>query len=272
MADAQELDALKAAHRTTWAAGDLAGVSDLFLPISERLVDEAEVRSGLQVLEVGTGTGTVAVLAAQKDAKVVGLDLAPELFESARRRAGAAGVEVAWVEGDVEDLRFEDGHFERVLSGFGVQFAPRHEVAAREMVRVCKPAGLIGLANWTPEGVFGQTMKTTGRYLPPPPEFASPPPLWGSESHVEELFAGTGVELELRRETFTFGFESVEDWIQFLETTYGPTMAARQRLEPEGTWQDLRRALVALWESFNEASDGMRVNAEYLLVLGRKRG
>ena len=272
MADAQELDALKAAHRTTWAAGDLAGVSDLFLPNSERLVAEAEVRSGLQVLEVGTGTGTVAVLAAQRDAKVVGLDLAPELFESARRRAGAAGVEVAWVEGDVEDLRFEDGHFERVLSGFGVQFAPRHEVAAREMVRVCKPAGLIGLANWTPEGVFGQTMKTTGRYLPPPPEFASPPPLWGSESHVEELFAGTGVELELRRETFTFGFESVEDWIRFLETTYGPTMAARQRLEPEGTWQDLRRALVALWESFNEASDGMRVNAEYLLVLGRKRG
>ena len=153
MADAQELDALKAAHRTTWAAGDRAGVSDLFLPISERLVDEAEVRSGLQVLEVGTDTGTVAVLAAQRDAKVVGLDLAPELFESARRRAGAAGVGVAWVEGDVEDLRFEDGHFERVLSGFGVQFAPRHEVAAREMVRVCKPAGLIGLANWTPREV-----------------------------------------------------------------------------------------------------------------------
>ena len=272
MAEGQELDALKAAHRTIWAAGDLASVSDLFLPISERLVDEAEVGSGLQVLEVGTGTGTVAVLAAQRDATVVGLDLAPELFESARRRAGAAGVEVAWVEGDVEDLRFEDGRFERVLSGFGVQFAPRHEVAAHEMVRVCKPAGLIGLVNWTPEGVFGQTMKTTGRHLPPPPQFASPPPLWGSESHVEELFAGTGVELDLRRETFTFGIESVEGWIRFLETTYGPTMAAKQRLEPEGTWQDLRRELVALWESFNEASDGMRVSAEYLLVLGRKRG
>ena len=101
---------------------------------------------------------------------------------------------------------------------------------------------------------------------------ATPPPLWGSESHVEEFFAGSGVEIDLRRETFTLGFESVESWIRFLETTYGPTMAAKQRLDSTGTWQDLRRELVELWKSFNEVRDGMRVSVEYLLVLGRKRG
>ncbi len=142
-----------------------------------------------------------------------------------------------------------------------------------------RPAGFFSAAA-TPDDALGRREPPPERSdAPEPPDLPRPrpparppPPLWGSESHVEELFAGTGVELELRRETFTLSFESVEDWIRFLETTYGPTMGAKQRLKAEGTWQDLRRELVALWESFNEASDGMQVNAEYLLVLGRKRG
>jgi SAM-dependent methyltransferase len=183
------------------------------------------------------------------------------------------GVEVEWVEGDAEDLPFEDGRFDRVYSAFGVMFAPRHEVTARELVRVCRPGGLIAVVNWTPQGQVGQLFKIMAGYLPAPPEFASPPPLWGDRDHVERLFEGTGVELEFDRATVPWIFDTPDDYVSFMETNYGPMVRAREALEPDGRWADCREEIVRLMEDLNVSTDyNMHVDAEYLLTLARKPG
>ena len=177
---------------------------------------------------------------------------------------------VDWVEGDAEDLPFEDERFDRVLSVFGVQFAPRHEIVAQELARVCRPGGLIGLVNWTPEGQIGELFKIMGRYMPPPPDFASPPPLWGSEEHVRDLFDGA-VALEFARGRNPWRFDSAEHYVVFMETHYGPTLKARERLTPEGRWEECREEILAMVERRNEATDGsLLMHADYLVAVGRK--
>jgi SAM-dependent methyltransferase len=263
---------LKLVHRATWAAGDYAAVAEHIddVPPAD-LLSRMDIRPGHRVLDVAAGTGNLAIRAAAAGAEVVGLDLTPELFAAARRRAGRAGVVVDWVEGDAEELPFEDESFDRVLSAFGVQFAPRHAVAARELAGVCRPGGLIGLVNWTPAGTIGQLFKIMGRYLPAPPEFASPPPLWGDEEHVRELFAGTGVELEFARGSNPWRLPSPEAWVAFMETAYGPTLKARARLTAKGRWEECRAEILALAERSNEATDGsLLMPAEYLITVGRK--
>ena len=266
-----DVDQLKAVHRTTWATGDYAAVSDAITDqVAPLLIDRAPVAAGHEVLDVATGTGNVALRAAQAGAAVTGLDLTPELFTTARRRADALAVAVDWVEGDAEALPFDDGQFDRVFSTFGVQFAPRHEQAARELVRVCKPGGVLALANWTPEGQVGDLFRIMGRYLPAPPSFASPPALWGSEAHVRELFGGE-LELAFERAAAELRFDSAEAYVAFMETVYGPTITARERLTSEGRWDACRSELVAMMEARNEASDGtLFATAEYLIVLGRR--
>jgi SAM-dependent methyltransferase len=263
---------LKRVHRATWAAGDYAAIAELIdEALSRDLLARAEISPGQDVLDVATGTGNVAIRAAAAGAQVVGLDLTPELFDTARRRAAQNGVAVEWVEGDAEDLPFEDERFDRVLSAVGVQFAPRHEVVAQELARVCRPGGLIGLVNWTPEGQIGEMFKILGRYLPAPPDYASPPPLWGSESHVRELFAGTAVEFEFARGHNPFRFDSAEHFVAFFETYYGPTLKARERLTAEGRWEQCRDELLAMAERRNEATDGsLLMYSEYLVAVGRK--
>jgi SAM-dependent methyltransferase len=263
---------LKLVHRATWAAGDYAAVAEHIddVPPAD-LLSRMDIRPGKRVLDVATGTGNLAIRAAAAGAQVVGLDLTPELFAEARRRAGRAGVVVDWVEGDAEELPFEDESFDRVVSAFGVQFAPRHAVAARELAGVCRPGGRIGLVNWTPAGVIGQLFKVMGRYLPAPPDFASPPPLWGDEEHVRGLFEGTGVELEFARGVNPWRFPSPEAWVAFMETAYGPTLKARERLTAEGAWDECRAEILALAERNNGAADGsLLMPAEYLIVIGRK--
>jgi hypothetical protein len=153
-----------------------------------------------------------------------------------------------------------------VLSTFGVQFAPRHAVTANELVRVCRPGGTIGLANWTPEGNIGELFKIMGSYLPKPPEYVSPPPLWGSEEHVRTLFAGR--ELAYERRTTPFRFGSGEHFISFMETCYGPTLKARERLAAEGRWEECRAEIVAMMERRNAATDGtLHVDGEYALIV-----
>ena len=166
---------------------------------SRDMLDRVGVEPGMDVLDVATGTGDVALRAAALGCRVVGLDRTPERFATARRRAVWHDVVVDWVEGDAEHLPFEDASFDRVLSAFGVQFARRHAIVARELVRVCRPGGRIGLVNWTPSGQVGELFRIVGRYLPAPPAFASSPALWGDAAHVRALFAGTGVELEFAR-------------------------------------------------------------------------
>jgi SAM-dependent methyltransferase len=182
-------------------------------------------------------------------------------------------VVVDWVEGDAEELPFEDERFDLVLSAFGVQFAPRHEIVASELARVCRPGGSIGLVSWTPQGQIGELFKIMGRYLPPLPGYASPPPLWGSEDHVRGLFAGTPVALEFARGVNPWRFDSAEQYVAFMETHYGPTVKARERLTAEGRWQECRRDLVAMAERRNQAANGsLEMWAEYLVTVGRKAG
>ena len=265
---------LKRVHRATWAAGNYAAVAEVIDAVPPRdVLDRVGVKPGMDVLDVATGTGNVALRAAARGGQVVGLDLTPELFATARRRAAWHNIVVDWVEGDAEELPYEDDVFDRVVSAFGVQFAPRHEIVAQELAAVCRPGGRIGLVNWTPEGLIGELFKIMGRYLPAPPAFASPPPLWGSTAHVRRLFAGSRLVLDFDRGHNPWRFESPEAWVSFMETAYGPTVKARQRLSAEGRWQDCRAELLALAERRNEATDGsLHMEAEYLITVAHKDG
>jgi SAM-dependent methyltransferase len=263
---------LKQVHRATWAAGDYAAVAEHIdtVPPSD-LLDRITIRPGQDVLDVAAGTGNAALRAASRGGRVTGLDLAPELFVTARRRAFEQGVDITWVQGDAEDLPFDNDSFDHVLSVFGVQFAPRHEVTATELDRVCRPGGQVGLINWTPAGVIGEFFAIMSRYLPTPPSYASSPPLWGDEDHVRHLFADTGIDVTFSYGTNPWSFDSAEHWVAFLETAYGPTVKARQRLIGEGTWDACRSEIVAMAERRNQAADGtLLLQAEYLITLGRK--
>jgi SAM-dependent methyltransferase len=263
---------LKDAHRATWAAGDYAAIAEHIDEAPPRdLLARADIQPGQDVLDVATGTGNIALKAAVAGARVVGVDLTPELFGTARSRAARAGVSVEWVEGDAEDLPIEDAGFDRVLSAFGVQFAPRHQVVADELVRVCRPGGLIALVNWTPEGLIGELLRILGKYLAAPPDYASPPPLWGDEEHVRGLFAGSGFEPDFARGHNPWRSDSAEHWVVFFETLYGPMLKARERLTADGAWDNCRAEIVAMAERRNEAGDGSLVmHAEYLITVARK--
>jgi SAM-dependent methyltransferase len=263
---------LKRTHRATWAAGDYAAVAQVIDEVPPHdLFARLKITPGQEVLDVAAGTGNIAIRAAAAGAQVVGLDLTPELFETARDRAEEQGVAVDWVEGDAEHLPFEDERFDHVLSAFGVQFAPRHEIVAHELARVCRPGGRIAIVNWTPEGQVGELFKIMGRYLPPPPDFASAPPLWGDEKHVRGLFDGTGIELEFTHGQNPWRFDSPEHYVVFMESHYGPTVKARERLTAEGRWHECRAEILALAERRNEATDGsLLMYAEYLVAVGHK--
>jgi ubiquinone/menaquinone biosynthesis C-methylase UbiE len=263
---------LKQTHRAIWASGDYPAVAERIDEVPPRdLLDRIDVRPGEDVLDVATGTGNVALRAAAAGANVVGLDLTPELFATAWRRMDEWGVDVDWVEGDAEELPFGDESFDAVLSVFGVQFAPRHQIVASELGRVTRPGGRIGLVNWTPEGLIGELFMIMGRYMPAPPSYASPPPLWGSEPYVHGLFARAGIDLEFARGYNPWRFHSAEEFVSFMETKYGPTLKARERLSKEGRWQEAREEIRAMAERYNEATDGgLLMHAEYMVAIGRK--
>src|SRR3954468_20143783 len=187
---------LKARHRAMWASGDYASMVETFLlPLGPRLVEACGIGPGMHVLDVAAGTGNASIPAAQRGASVTASDLTPELLDAGRHRADGAGVSLGWVEADAEHLPFDDASFDVVISSIGVMFAPHHQAAADELVRVCRPGGTIGLLSWTPEGMIGGLFRTIGPFAPPPPPGASPPPLWGSEAHVRELL-GERAELD----------------------------------------------------------------------------
>jgi len=262
---------LKATHRAVWASGEYGAIAAHIERVPPaHLLASIGIEPGQQVLDVATGTGNVALRAAAAGAEVTGVDLVPELLAEAEARAAAEGLEIRFVEGDAEALPCSNDSWDRVLSVFGVQFAPRHQQTADELARVCAPGGAIGLVNWTPEGLIGQLFAVLGRYLPKPPPFASPPPLWGVEEHVVELFAGSGIEFEFERATNPFITDSVEAFMVLFEERYGPMLKARERLTAEGKWDRCRAELVELFEALNSADDGTaRLESEYLLAVGR---
>ena len=267
---ALDVEGFKQNQRRVWSAGDYPSVAHLIESAAEHLVRAADIESDQDVLDVATGSGNVALLAAAKGATVTGIDLTPELFVAARRRAGEAGVECEWIEGDAESLPFADDSFDRALSAFGTMFAPRHEVAAGELVRVTKPGGKVAVAAWTPEGTNGQMFKTVGSHMPPPPPELKPPSMWGDEEYMRSLFGPHGVELEFERGEVDFEDESIEAWLAFGEEKLGPMVMARAALAPQGKWDALRSDLQALYERENKATDGrFRVQPEYLVTVAR---
>ncbi len=237
-----------------------------FGDLTEHVLRLAGLERGMRVLDVGCGTGNAAIRAARRGGTVTGLDIVPALLDQGRALAAEAGVEVEFVEGDAEDLPFEDASFDVVLSTFGCMFVPDHKRAASEIARVLRPGGRIGIASWTPEGLTGQFNKITAGYMPPPPDDFEPPILWGSEDHVRELFGGNLNLKFAREETKNMTFDSAEEGVSLLETNFGPVVAAKQLLEPEGKWEALRAEMVAFFDE--HCDDGV----EYLVVTGTKRG
>ncbi|HEX5762741.1 MAG TPA: methyltransferase domain-containing protein [Solirubrobacterales bacterium] len=265
---------LKAKHRAMWASGDYPSMVETFLlPLGPRLVEACGIGPGMRVLDVAAGTGNAAIPAAQRGADVVASDLTPELFDAGRARAAAEGVELEWAEADAEDLPFEDASFDVVMSSIGVMFAPQHQAAADELERVCRPGGMIGLLSWTPEGMLGALFRTMGPFMPTPPPGAQPPPLWGSEEHLRELF-GDRVEFgTLEREMLEItAFERPDDYGEHFKQRYGPTIAARANAEKEGRAEEFDRVLSEFCEEWNRGSaEDARFEKEYLIAVGRKR-
>ena len=257
-------------QRYTWASGDWPSVAEIVQPVSDELVEEAEISQGTRVLDVAGGTGNLAIPAARKGGDVVSSDLVSDFFEVGRQRADEAGVEVEWVEANAEELPFEDASFDRVLSVFGVMFAPRHEQAAAELVRVVRPDGLIGVSSWIPEGVNGRMFATIGSHMPAPPDFAKPPPLWGTEDHVRELL-GESCELDFDRRSISFGRPSLDEYADWFCDSFGPLVTAQSVLGDDG-FADLKASLMEVWRDENLADDGsFRIEPTYLRVLARPR-
>jgi SAM-dependent methyltransferase len=262
-------DELQRRARATWAAGNWDRFAGLIKPVGALVLDRIDLRPGLDLVDIGTGTGgNVAIPAALRGAKVVGLDVAPELLEGARRRAAEAGVEIEWIEGNAQDLPFEDESFDRVVSTFGAMFAPDHGRTAGELVRVCRKGGRVAMTTWVNDGYNGELFKLMGSSLPPPPPEVQPPPLWGVESHVHEVFTAAGATPTIERETVdVVDFATVEDAVDQYATHFGPFVMARTVLEPQGRWDEFLRAFADLVTRFNLADDGsVQVPAEYLLI------
>lgn len=259
-----ELAAIKQGARALWAAGDYPDIARRQLwEVGPRIVTAAGVLPGEDVLDVACGTGNVALRAARAGARVVGVDLTPELLETGRALAAEAEVTIDWIQGDAEDLPFEDESFDVVTSSFGCMFAPRHAVTAGELARVLRPRGRLVVTAWTPQGSMGTFFATVARYLPAAPAIAQPPILWGVEAHVAELFAGSGIELTFERRVVTPApFASSDEALSYFETKFGPMMMARQLAEAAGRWDQLRSELATYYERDEPL--------EYLLTVGRK--
>ncbi len=264
---------LKARHRAMWASGDYPSMVETFLlPLGPRLVEACRIVPGMHVLDVGAGTGNASIPAAQRGASVTASDLTPELLEAGRRRAEGAGVELGWIQADAERLPFEDASFDAVISSIGAMFAPSHQRVADELVRVCRPGGTIGLLSWTPEGMIGALFRTMGPFAPPPPAGAKPPPLWGSEDHVRELFRDRVALRTLERDALEVSaFAHPRDYGEHFKARYGPTIAARKNAAKSGREDEFDAALDAFCDEWNRGTeDAARFEMEYLLAIGTR--
>ncbi len=263
---APNMSAIKERMHKVWTSGEFARIGNPMVIVGELLCEAIDLRSGDEVLDVATGSGNAAISAARRFCEVTGMDLAPSAIEHARRRAGAEGMEIAFEVGDAEDLSYPDTSFDVVLSTFGVMFCPNQEKAAGELLRVCRPGGKIGLANWTPDGFIGNMFRTIGKHVPPPPGL-KPPPLWGTEERLRELFGDNISSLEATRRNYAFRYPSAEYFVGWFRNYYGPTLRAFEALDPEG--QDaLARDLQGLLEDWNTSGDETLVVAsDYLEVV-----
>jgi len=262
---APSLATVKSKQRAAWSAGNYAVVGTTLQIVGESLCEALDLRAGETVLDVAAGNGNAALAAARRWARVTASDYVPALLEQARARAAADGLEMAFREADAESLPFADASFDAVLSTFGVMFTPDQERAASELLRVTRPGGKIGLANWTPESFIGRLFRTIGAYLPPAPGVKSPA-LWGTEQRLLELFGAGAKDIVASRRQFVFRYLSAEHWLDVFRTFYGPLERAFAALGDRGP--GLERDVLALLAEFDRGGGaGLVVPSEYLEVV-----
>jgi ubiquinone/menaquinone biosynthesis C-methylase UbiE len=261
-----DLKALKARQQATWSAGDYAIVGTTLQIVGERLCEAVDLRAGERVLDVAAGNGNASLAAARRFGDVTSTDYVPGLLEAAGRRATADGLALDLQVADAENLPFADASFDVVLSTFGVMFTADHHAAARELLRVVRPGGRIGLANWTPEGFIGRLFAIIGKHVPPPPG-AKSPALWGTHSWIDAEFAPQAAGVAVTRQTFVFRYRSPEHWLEVFQTWYGPVLKAFSALDPAGK-AALSSDILALIDAFSTAGDGsVVIPAEYLEIV-----
>jgi ubiquinone/menaquinone biosynthesis C-methylase UbiE len=266
---APDLTAVKAKQQATWASGDYAVVGTTLQIVGENLCEAVDLRSSQRVLDVAAGNGNATLAAARRFADVISTDYVGALLERGRERARADRLPVEFREADAENLPFTDASFDVVLSTFGVMFTANHPKAAGELVRVCRPGGKIGLANWTPEGFIGNLLKTVGKAVPPPPGVKSPI-MWGKKDYLEEIF-GSGVVIATQSRHFTFRYKSPAHFLDIFRTYYGPTHKAFGAIDMVAQ-QKLQADILALIDQFNVAKDGtLVIPSEYLEIVITKR-
>ncbi len=266
-----DMTALKARMKDSWMAGDFGQIAQYTIKAAEDFVARLKLKPGSRVLDVACGSGNTAIPAARAGVRVVGADIATNLLDQARERARQGGLQAEFQEGDAEQLPFSDGAFDGVITMFGAMFAPRPELVAAEMVRVCRPGGLIAMGNWTPEGFVGQMFRINGKHVPPPPG-VPPPSQWGDEATVKRRFGSAVKDLRCTRVLceFDYPFPPAEV-IEFFRKYFGPTQTAFARLDSDGQ-AALTADLVRHW-SDNNLSDGggnTLVRAEYLEVVATR--
>ncbi len=265
-----DLQAIKTRQQGAWSSGDYAIIGTTLQIVGEELCEALDLRSGQKVLDVAAGNGNVSLAAARRWCDVVATDYVPALLDRARERAAAERLNIAFHEADAEALPFSDESFDVVVSTFGVMFTPDQEQAAAELVRVCKPGGKIGLANWTPEGFVGQLFKTIGKHVPPPAGARSPA-LWGTRARLAELFEPHAASIRAEPRNFVFRYRSPEHWLETFKSYYGPVLKAFAALQP-AQQAVLDQELMELIERFNRSGDtSMVVPSEYLEVVITRR-
>ena len=265
-----DLQAIKAKQQVTWASGDFAVIGTTLQIVGESLCEAVDLRASDDVLDVAAGNGNAALAAARRFASVTATDYVPALLEQAVRRAEVDGLSILTREADAENLPFKDAEYDVALSTFGVMFAPNQERAAGELLRVVRPGGRIGLANWTPDGFVGEFFRVVTRFAPPPAGIR-PPSAWGTETRIVELFGPHASDIRSERKQFVFRFLSPEHWIEVFRDYFGPVHRAFLSLDADGK-RAFHDALLEVLHRFNRGGDeSLVVPGDYLEVVIRRR-
>ena len=260
----------KEGQQETWSTGNYARIGNPLVIMGELLCEAVDVRSGQKVLDVATGSGNTAISAARRFCEATGIDYVPNLIEQAKQRAAAEGLDVAFEVGDAENLPYPSASFDVVLSTVGVMFTPDQEKAAQELLRVCKPGGKIGLANWIPDSYVGNMFRTVGKHFPPPPGI-KPPSLWGTEERLQELLGNGVSSLETTRRTYVFRYLSADHFIEQFRSYYGPMHKAFDSLDAGGR-EALESDLKELICAWNVSGDETAIlPSGYLEVVAVRR-
>ena len=264
-----DFDELKTRLKTTWMTGNYDLFSRFMEKDAEQFFRRLGVTPGTRLLDVGCGAGQLALIAARAGAQVTGCDIATNWIEKARARADAAGLDVTFEEGDAEALPYDDGQFDTVVSLIGAMFAPRPDLVAAELTRVCRPGGMIAMANWTPRGFIGLMFKTIAKHIAP--SGMPSPVLWGDEATVRDRLHKGIAHLKCERQFYHFDYPFPPDEVvEFFRTNYGPMSRAFASLDQNGQ-RKLRTELVGLWSEHNKAEDdSTKVDAEYLEVVATR--